>query len=53
MTYRDGGWWFQYDGQEYGPYSTRKEAESDLRGLERFEKYKDKPGFITTEKGVI
>lgn len=44
------GWYFEHDGQNYGPYSTKAEAEADRRGLERFEKYKEKRGYITTDK---
>lgn len=47
------GWWFQYDGERYGPYDTRREAEDDLRGLRRFEKHfekhKGKKGFVSVD----
>ena len=32
-----------------GPYDTKKEAESDMRGLVRFFKYGDKPGYATSD----
>ena len=44
------GWYFRHDGQEVGPYATRAEAEEGRRGLARFEKYKDTPGFITSDR---
>jgi len=40
-------WWIE--PEHYGPYATRKEAEEDRRGLDRFEKHADKPGFVTCE----
>lgn len=48
--YQSGNeWFFEHDAQQYGPYDTRRDAESDLRGLRRFERYKNTPGFITTD----
>ncbi len=32
-----------------GPYATKELAEETQRGLERFFKYRDEPGFITIE----
>lgn len=49
------GWWIvdlEHDGA-YGPYDRRKEAEEDLRGLDRFyyawHRLKDLPGPIDTD----
>lgn len=49
MENREDGWWFTFQGDEYGPYSTKAEATEDLRGLKSFEKHKDEPEFITTD----
>jgi len=48
---RPDGWWITKvpDCEDCGPYSTKELAEDDMRGLERFYKYKDEPGFITCE----
>lgn len=35
-----------------GPYPTKPEAENDMRGLLRFEKYQNRKGFITSEKAT-
>ena len=48
------GWWVLDATGEIldapcGPYSSRAEAEDDRRGLERSEKYEDKPGFVTAD----
>lgn len=32
-----------------GPYTSKAEADEDLRGLERFHKYGDKPGFVSCD----
>lgn len=43
------GWWIVEVPEccDCGPYDTKAEAESDMRGLKRFEKYEDKPGYVT------
>jgi hypothetical protein len=48
---RDREWWVTEipDCEDCGPYSTKEDAEDTRRGLERFYKYKDEPGFITCE----
>ena len=33
-----------------GPYDRKQDAEADKRGLERFFKYENKPGFVTTDR---
>ncbi len=45
-------WWIESvpDCEDCGPYKTRKEADSDKRGMERFIKYEDKKGFVTAVK---
>lgn len=51
----NGQWWLECDHPDVispiGPYRTKSEAEDDLRGLVRFAKYQDKPGFVTCCKG--
>jgi hypothetical protein len=44
----DDAWWLDDDGELYGPYDTKKEAEEDKRGLTRFYKYEGKKGYVTT-----
>jgi hypothetical protein len=46
------GWWIVDvpDTQPCGPYETRAEAASDMRGLRRFFRHGDDPEFLTTEK---
>jgi len=48
----DGQWWILELGSEerIGPYDTRREALDDKRGLERFDKYGDRPGFVTCDR---
>lgn len=40
VTKKDDGWWIvdpnNQDCPEYGPYTTKAEAEDDKRGVERF-----------------
>jgi hypothetical protein len=49
---RNNEWWITGipDCEDCGPYKTKTDADSDKRGLERFYKYKDEPGFITCER---
>jgi hypothetical protein len=50
-TVQVGKTWVIWNGNEpYGPYETRKEAESDRIGMEKFLRHQDKPGFFTSEK---
>ena len=54
-TRRKDGWWITKiteipDCDDCGPYSTKAEAESDRRGLERFFKHEDKKWFITSDR---
>lgn len=45
-------WWIQgHPDGPIGPYNTKAEAKTDRRGLLRFERYGDKPGYVTCEKG--
>ena len=46
-------WVVWTDDGPCGPYDTKAEAESDMRGLARFEKHKDRPGFITSDKPKV
>jgi len=43
-------WWIVGRDQPIGPYDTRAEAEADRRGMARFDRYCDEPGFITSER---
>ena len=46
----DGYWVTKIpDCEPCGPYATKADAEDTQRGLERFFKYHDEPGFITCE----
>jgi hypothetical protein len=49
---RNGKWWITGLSLELdcGPYDTKAEAESDCRGMARFEKYQNKPGFMTSDR---
>lgn len=42
-------WWITDDGEEYGPYSTKKEANEDMQGLKRFYRFEGKKGYVTTD----
>lgn len=49
-----GEWFVKGDGSDdrvIGPYRTRAEADDDRRGLERFDKYSQQPGYVTTDPG--
>ena len=37
------------DCEPCGPYTTKADAEDTMRGLERFFKFHDEPGFITCD----
>jgi len=54
LTIRNDGqkWWIDDpdDPEPIGPYTTKSEAESDRRGIERFLKHGEKPGYVTSEK---
>jgi len=52
-TERKGtAWWITNipDCDDCGPYDRKDDAEDDRRGLERFYKYHEEPGFIAGEK---
>jgi hypothetical protein len=52
-VYKDrDGWWVPWEPHPCGPYATKAEAEADLRGMLRFEKYGDRPGFVTCEDSM-
>jgi len=44
-------WWIEGlpDGL-VGPYESKGEAERDRRGMERLERYGDRPGFVSSDK---
>jgi hypothetical protein len=49
---RSDGWWvtgLPDDTPDVGPYDTKAEAESDRRGMSRFYRQSDKPGFMTAD----
>jgi len=48
----DGYWWITRvpDTLDCGPYGRRIDAESDRRGMTRFFRYADEPGFITADR---
>jgi len=46
---RDDEYWIKDGDEEYGPYDTKKEADEDRIGMQRFIKYEDEPGFVTIE----
>ena len=47
---KSDGWWVTGvpEFEDCGPYETKELAEDDRRGMERFYKHKDEPGYITT-----
>ena len=49
ITHRGGGWWIDDAGEDTGPYDTRREAQEARRGLRRFYRYQNQPGFVTSE----
>lgn len=53
MEKRADGWYFVHDAQDLGPYDTRAEAEADKRGLDRWDRHKDEPGFLTVDPALI
>ena len=54
LEHRGASWWINDPDGEIletpcGPYRCKKEAESDRRGMERFEKHQHKPGYVTSD----
>ncbi len=49
---REDGWWVTDipECEDCGPYDNKGDAEDTRRGLERFYKHKDEPGYITTDQ---
>jgi len=49
---REDGWWIVDvpNAPDCGPYDSKREAEDDRRGMERFEKFEDRPGFVTVDR---
>lgn len=48
-------WWI-LGGERFGlvgPYDNRREAEADLRGMLRFVRRQDEPGFVSVDKGGV
>lgn len=54
VTQIDGKWWIldPHDPDPLGPYQNKADAEADARGLKRFYRYENVPGFITSDRGV-
>ena len=55
LSRRHGGWWITGHPDpavdvDCGPYKTMTEAREDKAGLERFYKYENRRGYVTTEK---
>lgn len=59
LVERGDGWWIinavgveDENGVPFdvGPYDTKDEAIEDARGMRNFEKYHDRPGYVTSEK---
>ena len=49
---RHGEWWIHGDPETgpWGPYDDKDEAIKVRKGVLDFEKYGDRPGFVTTDK---
>jgi len=49
---RSDGFWITGlpKGPDCGPYNTRKEADSDRRGMERFLRHEREEGFVTVDR---
>lgn len=49
--HRTDGWWIVglRDIEPCGPYDTKAEAEDTRRRLERFDKFENRPGYVTCE----
>jgi len=48
---RAGAWWILgMDDGPIGPYSRRADADDDRRGLLRFAKFENRPGYVTIDK---
>ena len=45
-------WWIlgDPDAGPMGPYGSKREAEEDRRGVERFHLHGHKPGYVTSDK---
>lgn len=45
------GWWILGipEAPPAGPYNTRAEAEASRRGMLRFFRFEDKPGYVTSD----
>lgn len=49
VTRLAAGWYILGLDVDMGPYATRREAEEERRGVERFLRYGHLPGFVTSE----
>ncbi len=50
---KDGSWWitgYDDDSEDFGPYDTKADAEDDMRGLKRFDKFCHLKSYWTCEK---
>ena len=42
-------WIIWNDREPFGPYGSEEDAESDRKGLERFYRLHDRPGYMTSD----
>ena len=42
-------WWIEDNGERYGPYDNREEADEDARGIDRLYVHGNEPGFVISE----
>jgi hypothetical protein len=49
VTRLAAGWYILGLDVDMGPYATRREAEEERRGVDRFLRYGHLPGFVTSE----
>jgi len=47
LEHRSSDWWIIGLDLDCGPYGTKAEADEDRRRMIDFEKYEDKPGYVT------
>lgn len=49
LSRRPDGWYILGLDVDMGPYATRREAEEERRGVDRYFRYGHLPGFVTSE----
>lgn len=53
ITVQENGQWWIMDDEDplpIGPYKTKEQAEDDRKGLDRFYRHCNEPGYITSDK---